>query len=97
MWDTLYVYIKPLARLDLTDTSQKGDRVTNLFILLSAILELYQTVDFFQDIKPICMPESETGSNILATNNLDHGFYFFEEAHLAGWAWDGVYDNNGNL
>ena len=54
-------------------------------------------VDFFQDIKPICMPESETGSNILATNNLDHGFYFFEEAHLAGWAWDGIYDNNGSL
>ena len=54
-------------------------------------------VDFFKDIKPICMPESKTGSNTLATNNLIDGFYFFEEAHLAGWSWDGIYDNNGNL
>ena len=50
-------------------------------------------VDFYRDIKPICMPESKTGSNgqILATNNLKNGLYSFEEARLAGWGWDGRY------
>ena len=49
-------------------------------------MELFQPVDFFQKVKPICMPQSTTEK------------YDFDDAHLAGWGYNGRnVDSKGRL
>ena len=55
-------------------------------IFFSAILELFYPVDFFQKIKPICLPQSSTDGT---PSGLVKDNYNFDEAVIAGWGWTG--------
>ena len=55
-------------------------------IIFSAILELFHPVDFFREIKPICLPQSSTDGTL---SGLVKDNYNFDEAVIAGWGWTG--------
>ena len=60
----------------------------------SAILELYNPVDFFRESKPICLPQSAAGTE----SGLVTESYNYHDADIAGWGWTGKeWDPMGRL
>ena len=68
--------------------------LSNVNFWFSAILELYNPVDFFRESKPICLPQSAPGTE----SGLVTESYNFHDADIAGWGWTGKeWDPMGRL